>query len=167
MRRETARALTQIRDHYERSVISYTAPSATVPSSDPVVGDALSSVLKADRSIVGSLMPRPQPPSRPTPQTQALAYLLSGDAGARDGNNELAIEDYTKALAVRPDYREALIKRGAAYLAIRKFQEAVDDFSAAVRLAPEDPALRNRRANAFLTMGNLTKPRQTSALSFG
>jgi hypothetical protein len=102
VRQETARALTQIRDHYERSVISYTAPSATVPSSDPVVGDALSSVLNADRTIVGSLMPRPQPPSRPTRQTQALAYLLGGDANARNGNHELAIQDYTKAQRLDP-----------------------------------------------------------------
>ena len=153
VRRETARALTQIRDHYERSAISYTAPSVTVRSSDPVIGDALTAALKGDRSTVGSLMPRILSQSRSTPQTQALGFLLSGDANTRSGNHELAIEDYTKALELRPDYREALVNRGTGYAALRKFDDAVKDFSAAVRIGPENAPVHIKRANAYLALG--------------
>lgn len=153
VRRETARALTQIRDLVERSGISYNAPQVVAQSNDPVLEDALNAALKGDQNAVASLQPRAQSQSRVTPQARALGLFRSADESAKKGDNEHAIEDYTKALELRPDYREALVNRGTAYAATRKFEEAVKDFSAAVRLGPGDIALRNRRATAYQALG--------------
>jgi tetratricopeptide (TPR) repeat protein len=62
---------------------------------------------------------------------------------------------FTTALALspRPD-ADLLGRRGAARLAMREFQGARDDYDAALRLVPEDPALLRDRAQARLGLGD-------------
>ena len=51
-----------------------------------------------------------------------------------------ARENATRALEASPDFSEALACRGEANLRLRKFDEAVSDFDAALRLDPGPPA---------------------------
>ncbi len=43
---------------------------------------------------------------------------------------------------------QAYYRRGEAHFALSKFKEAVQDFKSAARLAPKDPDLRRRLAEA-------------------
>ncbi|KAL9241271.1 hypothetical protein vseg_015401 [Gypsophila vaccaria] len=50
-----------------------------------------------------------------------------------------AIQDATKAIEVDPKYSKGYYRRGAAYLAMGKFKEALKDFQQVKRLCPNDP----------------------------
>ena len=52
-------------------------------------------------------------------------------------NNEKAIEHYTKAIELKPDYAEAYNNRGNAYLDMNKLDQAVQDYNKAIELEPD------------------------------
>ena len=133
VRRETAAALTQIRDHYERARISYR------PSQTPTSGGG---------NTVASLVPRTRPT---TSQAQPLAYFLAGEANAARGDHQGAVAEYTKAIRAKRDYKEALVNRGNAYISLREYDSAMDDFNAAIRLDTGDAAPYRGRASVHVT----------------
>jgi Flp pilus assembly protein TadD len=65
--------------------------------------------------------------------------LGQGEAALRAGNQYAAIEAFTAALAWRPDSMVAFYRRGEAYRALRRDDEAVRDLKEAARLAPNAP----------------------------
>ncbi|KAI6697204.1 hypothetical protein NL676_017323 [Syzygium grande] len=50
-----------------------------------------------------------------------------------------AIQDASKAIEIDPGYSKGYYRRGAAYLAMGKFKEALKDFQQVKRLSPNDP----------------------------
>ncbi|TVU22765.1 hypothetical protein EJB05_32483 [Eragrostis curvula] len=50
-----------------------------------------------------------------------------------------AVQDATKAIEVDPKYSKGYYRRGAAYLAMGKFKEALKDFQQVKRICPNDP----------------------------
>ncbi|EPS61337.1 serine/threonine-protein phosphatase 5, partial [Genlisea aurea] len=50
-----------------------------------------------------------------------------------------AIQDSTKAIEIDPKYSKGYYRRGAAYLAMGKFKDALKDFQQVKRLCPNDP----------------------------
>ncbi|CAA7408594.1 unnamed protein product [Spirodela intermedia] len=50
-----------------------------------------------------------------------------------------AVQDATKAIEVDPKYSKGYYRRGAAYLAMGKFKEALKDFQQLKRICPNDP----------------------------
>ncbi|XP_030462943.1 serine/threonine-protein phosphatase 5 isoform X1 [Syzygium oleosum] len=50
-----------------------------------------------------------------------------------------AIQDASKAIEIDPGYSKGYYRRGAAYLAMGKFKEALKDFQQVKRLCPNDP----------------------------
>lgn len=50
-----------------------------------------------------------------------------------------AIQDATKAVEIDPKYTKGYYRRGAAYLAMGKFKEALKDFQQVKRICPNDP----------------------------
>ena len=142
VRRETAAALTQIRDHYDRAKISYR------PSQPPASGSG---------NTVASLAPRTRPT---TSQTQPLASFLAGEANAARGDHQGAIAEYTKAIRAKRDYKEALVNRGNAYTALSEYDVAMDDFNAAIKIDTGDPAPYRGRASVLLAQ---TRPREAAA----
>jgi tetratricopeptide (TPR) repeat protein len=67
------------------------------------------------------------------------AYLLvrEGDATYKDGNKDLAIEKYSQAISLFPDYSSAYNSRGYAYLNKKMYNEAEADFKKTVTIDPE------------------------------
>jgi serine/threonine-protein phosphatase 5 len=59
-----------------------------------------------------------------------------------------AIQDATKALELDSNYPKAYYHRGSAAFALSHFRDAVADFRAAARLAPRDPDVRKKLAEA-------------------
>ncbi|KAF9589769.1 hypothetical protein IFM89_028678, partial [Coptis chinensis] len=50
-----------------------------------------------------------------------------------------AIQDATRAIEVDPKYSKGYYRRGAAYLAMGKFKDALKDFQQVKRICPNDP----------------------------
>ncbi|CAN6326338.1 unnamed protein product [Urochloa humidicola] len=50
-----------------------------------------------------------------------------------------AVQDATKAIEVDPRYSKGYYRRGAAYLAMGKFKEALKDFQQVKKICPNDP----------------------------
>lgn len=72
-------------------------------------------------------------------ERQYRQLLSEGEEALRQANHYAAIEAFTSALAWRPDSMVAFLRRGAAYGALRRDDEAVRDLREAVRLAPNAP----------------------------
>jgi len=75
-----------------------------------------------------------------------LTYFAEGDDYDEAGNYSAAIKSYTKALAIKPDYAHAYIKRGVAYYILGKYQKAIQDYNKAI-------LLNENYANAFYNRG--------------
>ena len=65
-----------------------------------------------------------------------MAYYNRGNAQAKKGLFNNAIEDYTKSLKVNPEFAIAYWSRGKMYEKIGEHQKAIDDIEKAKLLDP-------------------------------
>jgi tetratricopeptide (TPR) repeat protein len=72
-------------------------------------------------------------------ERQYRRLLAEGEQALETGNSYAAIEAFSGALAFRPDSMVAHYRRGEAYRAQRRDDEALRDLRDAVRLAPDAP----------------------------
>lgn len=77
-----------------------------------------------------------------------IYYSNRAFAHIRLENFGSAIADASKALELDPSYAKAYYRRGDASFALSHFRDAVSNFRAAARLAPRDPDLRRKLAEA-------------------
>lgn len=91
--------------------------------------------------------------SRLDRKNKAVAYLTRGNAYARQGDLDRAIDDFTKA--IRRDSRSlaAYYNRGNANFARKNFDQAIIDYSQAITLQPGHALSYNGRGNAYLAKG--------------
>jgi len=103
---------------------------------------------------------------------------LRGDAYYDKGDIDRAIADYNEALRIKPDYRNALYKRGRAYnnkgykdgeLVDRllrifnkgyydyNYDQAIEDFTAIIKIKPDDYDALYHRGAAYYNKGNYDK----------
>ena len=61
----------------------------------------------------------------------AEAYYNRGLAHSKKGELKLAIEDYTKAIELKPNYAEAYYYRGGAFLRLGEREKAKQDLATA------------------------------------
>ncbi|MFZ3122833.1 MAG: tetratricopeptide repeat protein [Thermodesulfovibrionales bacterium] len=76
----------------------------------------------------------------------AVEWLDKGNESAMKGRYERAIEAYSKAIELKPDYVEAYSERGLAYDNIGNHQQAINDLTKAIKLEPD-------AANVYLVRG--------------
>jgi tetratricopeptide (TPR) repeat protein len=76
------------------------------------------------------------------------------------GRNDMALANIDRALALRPDLVEALINRGIALYALKRFGEALADYDRAIALRPDHAAALVNRGN---TLGRLQRHRDAVA----
>lgn len=62
------------------------------------------------------------------------AYVMRGEANRQLGNEQEAIEDYTRALFIDPTDVDAYLVRGEANLADHNYLDALHDFQKALDL---------------------------------
>ena len=67
----------------------------------------------------------------------ADTYITHGIANAKNGEYDLAIADFNKAIELDPEAVVAYEKRGITYYNRGKFYRAVDDFSTVINLKPD------------------------------
>lgn len=80
---------------------------------------------------------------------RAILYLRRGGAGQ-------ALSDLDAAIALKPDLTEAYVMRGAALVALNRHQDAVDQLTRALAMAPANPERAHfYRAAAHEELGDL------------
>lgn len=87
--------------------------------------------------------------ARLEPPKTAEEYARQGNALYAAGELEKALEQYNRALELRPDYPEALHNRGVTLGNLKRYAEALADFNRALELRPDDPNTLNNRGNAL------------------
>ena len=92
-------------------------------------------------------------------QELANKYYNRGLAYAKKGEVELAIADYTKAIALKPDYADAYYRRSKAWLRLGETEKAKSDMKTASKIGINsktalDETLQNYE-RAWRVLGNL------------
>ncbi|MBT3396191.1 MAG: tetratricopeptide repeat protein [Alphaproteobacteria bacterium] len=65
---------------------------------------------------------------------------------------DLAIEDYTEALALDPTFSAALDNRGTAWVAMGLYEQGIIDYTAVIALDPGNTVAYSNRGRTFLEM---------------
>jgi tetratricopeptide (TPR) repeat protein len=84
----------------------------------------------------------------------SLIYLNRGFAHAKLGNYGQAIDDYSRAIEIKPYYIEAYNDRGLAYKALGNHRQAIDDYSRAIEINPVYADAYNNRGIVYSSLGN-------------
>ncbi len=89
----------------------------------------------------------------------AEAYYNHGVAHSKKGELKFAIEDYTKAIELKPDYADAYYRRSKVWLHLGETEKAKADMQTASEIGINsttalDETLQNYQ-RAWKTLGNL------------
>jgi tetratricopeptide (TPR) repeat protein len=84
-----------------------------------------------------------------------LVFNNRGNAYGLLRLNQKAIEDYSRAIALEPNYIEARYNRATTYLEMNDLELAITDFTDLLKAAPGRIGAYNNRGLAFLRAGNL------------
>lgn len=82
----------------------------------------------------------------------AIARYNRGNAYAAQGRFEMAIGDYTAAIALHPAFPGAYNNRGNARAALGDHAEAVKDYTEVLRLSPSHGSARPNRAASYIVL---------------
>lgn len=66
-----------------------------------------------------------------------MAYINRGAAYAKKGQHDLAISEFTKAIAINPRHADAYYNRAVAYSCTGKYEETWDDVHKAQSLGAQ------------------------------
>lgn len=66
---------------------------------------------------------------------------------------DLAIQDFDKAIELKPDYAEAFHNRGLTYYDKGQYERAIQDYDKAIQLKPDFALPFNARGNAYVDKG--------------
>lgn len=80
----------------------------------------------------------------------AQEHFDRGHEALREGNARDAIEEFTRAIKLRPDVASGYRFRAIAYRAVNDRPSAIADFSAAIAQSPNDAQLYAERASEYL-----------------
>ncbi len=87
----------------------------------------------------------------------AKIAFYEGNANVALGEYEVAIEDYTRAIDLNPQYVEAYTNRGIVNRALGKFEEAIEDYDKAIELDSQDARAYCGRGNANYASGKFAE----------
>jgi lipoprotein NlpI len=82
-------------------------------------------------------------------QQLAGTFYNRGIAYFDKGDHDRAIQDYTQALRLNPNFAAAFNNRGNAYAAKDDYDRAIQNYDQALRLDPNDALACNNRGNAY------------------
>ena len=89
-----------------------------------------------------------KPLSRDNHSISAETYFAQGNAKAALGQYVAAINDYDKAIQLKPNAANAYNNRGVAKAALGQYSAAIRDFDKAIQLEPDDAEAYNNRGVA-------------------
>lgn len=121
----------------------------------------LPSVTMAQKpDTAGSVSAKPSVKPKADPQKmKALGLYKSGIALAQKGEFDSAVVEYTKSLAIIK-VPGAYTQRGFAYIELKKYDSAVNDFSEALKLNPKQNAAYFGRGLSLYETGQYDKAKE-------
>lgn len=102
---------------------------------------------------------RPSEPAEPAP-TRALTAVEHFNRGVdyqEQGRLDLAIKEYTRAIALDLQYADAHFNRGLAYFEKGDYDRGIADFDQAISLDPQDAGAYLLRGLAYIKKGQLNR----------
>lgn len=136
--------------------IAFDQPSADEGAlqEDPAEeGDLPAALSGPDDSLQKTGRDRPASVTHPLREEGAL-YFQRGNAYFKLENYDRAIQDYTRAIAVFPEYIEAYFNRAAAYKNTRNYHQAIEDYSRIIEIAPNFVAAYTGRAALYTDLND-------------
>jgi len=101
-----------------------------------------------------------------TPAQKNEVYVLRGQYYHEFGQEQAAINDFTQVILVENNNFEALYSRAGAYEASLKYEEAISDYEALLKMSPYDDHARELLSAASLRLYELNKETNTPKLVF-
>jgi hypothetical protein len=87
-----------------------------------------------------------------TIKDEAYAHHIRGITYGKLGQYQLAIEEFDKALHLKPYYVKAYYNRGLAYAKLGQHQRAVEDYSQAIKIMPDYAKAYHERGNSYFEL---------------
>ena len=87
-------------------------------------------------------------------QESCLIFYNRGCMKINPNGAQGQVEEYTKALAVKPDYFLAYLNRGSAYSELGKYDSAIADYAKVIKLKPNDADAYYNRGYTYRQMKN-------------
>jgi protein O-mannosyl-transferase len=81
-------------------------------------------------------------------------YICRGIAYADLGNYSQAIDDYSRAIELKPDYAEVYNYRGKAYYGLSNYRQTIDDYGRAIEIKPDYTEAYINRGAVYLKQGD-------------
>jgi len=91
------------------------------------------------------------------PSGNAEEYFYRGNTYGWQHNFTRAILEFSKAIAINPNYVDAYINRGVAYGQQGNFSQAISDYNKAIEINPNDAMPYNNRGRAYAKQGNFSQ----------
>jgi tetratricopeptide (TPR) repeat protein len=88
---------------------------------------------------------------------EAVKWFRKGYDEWEKGNYEKAIEYYTKAIELNPEYLAAYINRGTVYHDIKEYKTAIKDYDKAVEINPESAEVYSNRGYSYIRIKEYEK----------
>lgn len=112
-------------------------------------GNFASVKINTDRFVTVDMIPVPtlRPTSTPTP----FSHLSEGITLYRSGSYSLAINQFTSAILIDPNYALAYTWRGDSYYELGQYQQAIADYGRAIQLGATGVNYMNRGAAYYNT----------------
>ncbi|MCB8994107.1 MAG: tetratricopeptide repeat protein [Bacteroidales bacterium] len=83
----------------------------------------------------------------------AKQFFKAGEDFLKNGKYEDAIEQYTKAIQIEPDYDKAYTQRAYVYSQLSKYKEAAEDYDRAIVFMPKDEEVYFNSATMHFKLG--------------
>jgi len=82
----------------------------------------------------------------------AQEWFQKGYSLLNSSKNKDAINAFTKAIKIDPQFAEAYVNRGGAYFNLRNYQQAIKEVTRAIEINPQDAKAYNLRGGAYLSL---------------
>ena len=83
----------------------------------------------------------------------ATQYFERGNRFYYAGKYSKAVDDFSKAIQLDPNYADAYNNRGVAYYDLKKYDEAIRDYNYAIQFDPNNKQAYYNRGNAYDDLG--------------
>lgn len=84
-------------------------------------------------------------------------FLLKGNEKLKENDTKSALEFYTEALKIDPDYKDARYNRGIVYQRLFRLDDAINDYTHIINNSPNDSLTLFQRGLSYLDNGEFYK----------